>query len=76
MMMDETGGGVVLTFFVLTEQIPGPDEETTRWLARSTTTGHVGQGTSEGIALDRLFSGIKALLAVALANDGVTPQEW
>ena len=60
---------------VLTQEIPGPEDGTTRWLARSVTTGHVAGGSTESIAVERLLTGIRILFSAALA-EGTSAQEW
>lgn len=65
----------MLVFRTLTREVPGPRRGTNYWLARSITTGHVAGGSTEEVALERLFTGIRILLDAAVA-EGQSAQEW
>ena len=56
--------------------MPGPGPGTVIWIARSATTGHVAHGSTEDSAIERLFTGIGGLIALAIERDGVTPDQW
>ncbi len=70
------GQGGKLTFSVLTQRVPGPRPGSVLWIARSTTTGHVGHGDTEDASIERLFAGIVALVNAAAERDGFAPDRW
>ena len=65
-----------LVFRVMTRRVPGPRPNTVMWLARSATTAHIAHGSTEEVALERLFTGITALISVAMQQDGLSPERW
>jgi hypothetical protein len=74
-MARQSGEGEVLVIRVLTQKVPGPQKGTTYWLARSVTTRHVAGGSTEEVALERLFTGIRIVLD-AVVEEGQSAQEW
>ena len=74
-MVGQRDEGEGLVIRVLTQEVPGPREGTTCWLARSVTTRHVADGSTEDVALERLLTGIRIVLDAAVA-DGQSAQEW
>lgn len=74
-MVGQRDEGEGLVIRVLTQEVPGPRKGTTHWLARSVTTRHVAGGSTEEVALERLFTGLRILLDAAVA-DGQSAQEW
>jgi hypothetical protein len=74
-MVHPGGEKEVLVVRVLTEKVPGPHEGTTYWLARSVTTGHVAGGSTEDVALERLFTGIRVVLEAEVA-EGRSARDW